>query len=43
VILSKEGSDGDLGVIGTGIWCGIPFAVSGIVGIHAAKKPSKCR
>jgi hypothetical protein len=28
---------------GAGIWCGVIFAISGIIGFMAAEKPTKCR
>lgn len=37
------GYGGGLAGAGTGIWCGMLFAVSGGIGVIAANKISKCR
>ena len=40
LIFDNESWDG-VGIVGTGIWCGIPFGVTGILGIVGAKHGSR--
>ena len=43
ILISHMGTDFDIPAIGTGIWTGFFFGVTGLMGLFASQKPSKCK